>query len=128
MVFNADTLWWQPHAKVYASASSSGGDGSSKALDKHEDWLLQLLAKFKRPNSTSKGAIENESHLESSGKKAPVETKLRPLVLQVSSHLVSKICSCGSSAAPGPAHAAPTHTHTLPLKVSSAAFRTCTRI
>ncbi len=100
MVFNADALWWQPHAKVYASVSSTVGGGISKALAKHEDWLLHLLGKFKRPNSTSKGAIENESYLESSGKKAPVETKLRPLVIQVASHLVRSAASRVLKASP----------------------------
>lgn len=91
-------LWWPQFEKLYEGLREACMSDAPTAvhnldtlLNTSQTWLAEGLLGFQPPSTAAKTHLEQQDHiLTISGKKMPITNVLRPLALQLSSHLVRR--------------------------------------
>jgi len=100
MPFDAADLYWPPFRSLYAQLEAiklepEAVDPASlkSSLQEYTPWLTKGLGGFKKPNETSRKALETETQLLVGAQKLPVEAGLRNATLATSRALVRSAAS-----------------------------------
>lgn len=87
-----DDLFWTPHRRLYQTlhaANRATQHSLKEDLEKHYDWLLSNVSKFKPCSGTSRKAITDSTALIFKTGKIGVDQRLKHATLELAKLLVS---------------------------------------